>query len=62
MQAQDTGSPKKQKFAINRALEQKLIGPLEKSHTEELSPKNVSEMEFQERRSKIAVKGARTRV
>ena len=35
------GSPKQQKFAMNKALEQKLIGPLEESHTEEQSPKAV---------------------
>ena len=29
------------KIAINKALEQKLIGPLEESHTEEQSPKAV---------------------
>ena len=36
-----TGSPKQQKIAINKALEQKLIGPLKESHTEEQSPKAV---------------------
>ena len=30
-----------QKFAMNKALEQKLIGPLEESHTKEQSPKAV---------------------
>ena len=39
MQAQEQGH--QQKIAINKALEQKLIGPLEESHTEEQSPKAV---------------------
>ena len=38
MQAQE---PNQQKFAMNKALEQKLIGPLEESHTKEQSPKAV---------------------
>ena len=29
------------KFAMNKALEQKLIGPMEESHTEEQSPQAV---------------------
>ena len=36
-----TGSPKQQKYAMNKALEQKLIGPLEESHTKEQSAKVV---------------------
>ena len=40
MQAQEKGHLK-QKFAINKALEQNLIGPLEESHTEEQSLKEV---------------------
>ena len=32
---------------MNRALEQKLIGPLEESHTEEQSPKAVCEWSFE---------------
>ena len=34
-------SPKQQKFAMNKALEQKLIGPMEESHTKQQSPKAV---------------------
>ena len=41
MQAQEQGHRSRQKFAINKALEQKLIGPLEESHTKEQSPKVV---------------------
>ena len=41
MQAQEHGHLKQQKFAINKALEQKLIGPLEESHTEEQSPQTI---------------------
>ena len=41
MQAQGTWSPQQEKFAIYTTLEQKLIGPLEESHTEEQSPKAV---------------------
>ena len=47
---------------MNKALEQKLIGPLEESHTEEQSPKAVSWMELWARRSKMAARWARTRV
>ena len=49
-----------QKFAMNKALEQKLIGPLKESHTKEQSPKAVLWMELWARRSKIATKWART--
>ena len=34
-----------QKFAMNKALEQKLIGPMEESHTKQQSPKAVLWME-----------------
>ena len=51
-----------QKFAMNKALEQKLIGPLEESHTEEQSPKIVLWMELWARRSKMVARWARTRV
>ena len=40
MQAQEQGHLGS-KFAMNKALEQKLIGPLEESHTKEQSPKAV---------------------
>ena len=50
-----------QKFAMNKALEQKLIGPMEESHTKQQSPKAVLSMELWARRSKIAAKRARTR-
>ena len=40
MQAQEQGHLK-QKFAMNKALEQKLIGPLKESHTKEQSLKAV---------------------
>ena len=33
---------------MNKALEQKLIGPLEESHTEEQSPKAVCEWSFEQ--------------
>ena len=33
---------------MNKALEQKLIGPLEESHTEEQSPKAVFEWSFEQ--------------
>ena len=41
MQAQEQGYLKQQKFAINKALEQKLIGPMKESHTKEQSPQAV---------------------
>ena len=50
-----------QKFAMNKALEQKLIGPMEESHTKQQSHKEVLWMELWARRSKIAAKWARTR-
>ena len=40
MQAQEPGH-RQQKFAMNKALEQKLIGPMEESHTKEQSPQAV---------------------
>ena len=49
------------KFAMNKALEQKLIGPMEESHTKQQSPKAVLWMELWARRSKIAAKWAKTR-
>ena len=49
-----------QKFAMNRALEQKLIGPMEESHTKQQSPKAVLWMVLWARRSKIAARWART--
>jgi hypothetical protein len=61
MQSSRTGSPRQQQYTINKALEQKLIGPMEESHTEEQSPKTVWRMEFYTRRSKIAARTARTR-
>ena len=50
-----------QKFAMNKALEQKLSGPMEESHTKQQSPKAVLWMELWAKRSKIAAKRARTR-
>ena len=41
MQAQEQGHLGSKKFAMNKALEQKLIGPLEESDTKEQSPKAV---------------------
>ena len=41
MQAQEQGHLSSKKLQIIKALEQKLIGPLEESHTEEQSPKAV---------------------
>ena len=46
---------------MKKALEQKLIGPLEESHTKEQSPKAVLWEVLWARRSKIAAKWARTR-
>ena len=46
---------------MNKALEQKLIGPMEESHTKEQSPKAVLWEVLWTRRSKIAAKWARTR-
>ena len=46
---------------MNKALEQKLIGPMEESHTKEQSPKAVLWEVLWARRSKIAAKWARTR-
>ena len=37
-----------QKFAMNKALEQKLIGPMEESHTKEQSPKQFCERCFEQ--------------
>ena len=50
-----------QKFAMNKTLEQKLIGPMEESHTKEQSPKAVLWEVLWARRSKITAKWARTR-
>ena len=49
------------KFAKNKALEQKLIGPMEESHTKEQSPQAVLREVLWARRSKIAAKVAGTR-
>ena len=45
---------------MNKALEQKLIGQMEESHTKRQSPKAVLWMELWAKRSKIAAKRART--
>ena len=37
-----------QKFAMNKALEQELIGPMEESHTKEQSPQAVCERCFEQ--------------
>ena len=50
------------KFAKNKALEQKLIGPMEESHTKEQSPQAVLWEVLWARRSKMAAKWARTHV
>jgi hypothetical protein len=51
MQAQEQGHHSSKNLqSINKALEQKLIGPLEESHTEEQSPKIVLQMELCTRR------------
>ena len=49
------------KFAKDKALEQKLIGPMEESHTKEQSPQAVLWEVLWARRSKIVAKWARTR-
>ena len=49
------------KFAMNKALEQKLIGPMEESHTKEQSPQAVLREVLWARRSKITAKVAGTR-
>ena len=41
MQAQEQGHLSSKKFAMNKTLEQKLIGPMEESHTKEQSPQAV---------------------
>ena len=41
MQAQEHGHLDSINFAMNKALEQKLIGPMEESHTKEQSPQAV---------------------
>ena len=43
-----TWSPMQQKFAMNKALEQKLIGPMEESHTKQQSPKHFCEWSFEQ--------------
>ena len=40
-QAQEQGHLGNTNFAMNKALEQKLIGPMEESHTKEQSPQAV---------------------
>ena len=47
---------------MNKALEQKLIGPMEESHTKEQSPQAVLWEVLWARRSKMAAKRAWTRV
>ena len=47
---------------MNKALEQKLIGPMEESHTKEQSPQGVLWEVLWARRSKMAAKRAWTRV
>ena len=37
-----------QKISMNKALEQKLIGPMEESHTKQQSPKVVCEWSFEQ--------------
>ena len=49
------------KFAKNKALEQKLLGPMEESHTEEQSPQAILREVLGARRSKITATGAGTR-
>ena len=46
MRAQEHGHLCSKKFAMNKALEQKLIGPTEESHTKQQSPKAVLRMEL----------------
>ena len=46
---------------MNKALKQKLIGPMEESHTKQQSPRAVLWMELWAKRSEIAAKRARTR-
>ena len=41
------------KFAMNKALEQKLIGPMEESHTKQQSPKVVCEWSFEQGDQKL---------
>ena len=54
MQAQEQGHLSSKN--LHKALEQKLIGPLEESHTEEQSPKTVFQMELCTWRSKMAAR------
>ena len=48
MRAQEHGHLCSKKFAMNKALEQKLIGPMEESHTKEQSPKQFCERYFEQ--------------
>mgnify|MGYP005821824519 CR=1 FL=1 len=48
------------KFAMNKALEQKLIEPMEESHTKEQSPQAVLREVLWARRSEITATGAGT--
>ena len=41
MQAQEQGHLSSKNLQMNKALEQKLIGPMEESHTKEQSPQAV---------------------
>ena len=56
MQAQEHGHHSSKKNSMYKPLEQKLNRPLEESHTEEQSPKTVSETELRGRRSKMAAR------
>ena len=49
------------KYAKNKALEHKLTGPMEESHTKEQSPQAVLREVLSARRSKITAKVAGTR-
>ena len=40
MQSSRTGSPRQPKYVMYKALEKKLIGPMEESHTKEQFPQN----------------------
>ena len=62
MQAQEHGHLCSTNFPKNKALEQKLIGPMEESHTKEQSPQAVFWEVLWARRSKMAAKRAWTRV
>ena len=54
-------APRVANYLKYKPLKQKLIGQTKESHTKQKSPKTVSEMELQAKRSKSAGLSSRTR-